>query len=102
MLAGRGQQKPGEPHEHRVWWRARVGSCSQMHGVLGAGCAHGQWGELGVTSGASVEGISSRSQAVWLPLHDTCTSQSVTRLSQPPDASCLESGLKLTVSTLRW
>uniref|UniRef100_A0A8C9PR01 Large ribosomal subunit protein uL29 n=1 Tax=Spermophilus dauricus TaxID=99837 RepID=A0A8C9PR01_SPEDA len=26
----------------------------------------------------------------------------ITCLSQPPDASCLESGLKLSVSTLRW
>lgn len=32
----------------------------------------------------------------------TCTSQSTTCLSQPPDASCFESGLKLTVSTLLW
>lgn len=36
------------------------------------------------------------------PPQYTCTSQRVTRLSQPPDASCFESGLKLTVSTLRW
>lgn len=38
----------------------------------------------------------------WAAPPHTCTSQSITRLSQPPDASCFESGLKLTVSTLRW
>ena len=56
-----------------------------------------QWGRC-YLSGATVDGVH-----LWiLAVLHTCTSQSITLLSQPPDASCFESGLKLTVSTLRW
>ena len=51
--------------------------------------------------GNRVEGLSGSQASLAAPPH-TCTSQSITLLSQPPEASCLESWLKLTVSTLRW
>lgn len=67
----------------------------------------------GVGMGSGENGTSFRGPLRWgasppgpgftlaAPPH-TCTSQSTTCLSQPPDASCFESGLKLTVSTLLW
>lgn len=57
---------------------------------LGRGAAKGHWYR---------EHMSPLTRA---PVSHTCTSQRMTLLSQPPDASCFESGLKLTVSTLRW
>ena len=55
----------------------------------------------GWESVTSEEGLLGSQASLAAPPH-TCTSQSITLLSQPPEASCFESWLKLTVSTLRW